>query len=103
MSPNGLRDFLRGATPRSPTRAKLERWLAEQGNVTRPPNMGQFDRLLNQLAVDLSPNQKAQFGRAIGLLLMESYETRQLAPPRWVRSLLRHYPSSQAKAASEVA
>lgn len=91
MSPNGLRDFLQGATPRSATRAKLERWLADQGTETRPPNVGQFVHLLNQLAVDLSPDQKTQFGRAIGQLLVESYETRRLSAPRWVQALLRHY------------
>jgi transcriptional regulator with XRE-family HTH domain len=103
MSPNGLRDFLRGATPRTSSRAKLERWLAEQGQVTRPPNVGQFIRLLNYLAADLSPHQKTQFGRAIGQLLVESYETRRLAPPRWVQSLLRHYRSPGAKDVTEVA
>jgi len=103
MSPNGLRDFLRGALPRSATRGKLERWLADQGQVTRPPNLGQFIRLLNHLAVDLSPDQKKQFGRAIGELLVESYETRRLAPPRWVQTLMRHYRPTRGRAASEVA
>ncbi len=103
MSPNGVRDFLLGASPRGPTRAKLEQWLAEQGKVTRPPNVGQFIRLLNHVAVDLSPVQKTRFGRAIGQLLVESYESRRLAPPRWVQSLLRHYPLPTAKSASEVA
>ena len=103
VSPNGLRYFLLGAMPRGPTRAKLERWLASQGNVTRPPNVGQFVRLLNQLAVDLSPGQKAQFGRTIAALLIESYEVRRLAPPRWVETLLRHYRPPRGKAASEVA
>ena len=103
MSPNGLRDFLAGAIPRTTTRAKLERWLGAQGIVTRPPNVGQFVRLLNQLAVDLSPAQGAQFGRAIAELLVESYEARRLAPPRWVQQLLRHYRPARGKAASEVA
>lgn len=103
MSPNGLRDFLLGAAPRNSTRAKLELWLAAQGQVTRPPNVGQFIRLLNHLAVDLSPAQTTDFGRAIGRLLMESYETRRLTPPRWVQSLLRHYQPAGAKDATEVA
>ena len=103
MSPNGLRDFLLGARPRTSTRAKLERWLAGQGQVTRPPNVGQFIRLLNHLAVDLSPDQKTYFGRSIGQLLVESYESRRLAPPRWVQSLLRHYRQPRVRGASEVA
>src|SRR5205085_8613903 len=70
MSPNGLRDFLRGATPRSSTRGKLERWLAAQGQVTRPPNVGQFVRLLAELSSDLSPQQTEQLGREIAALLV---------------------------------
>lgn len=103
MSPNGLRHFLRGAIPRSATRVKLERWLAGQGKVTRPPNLGQFVRLLNDLAVDLSPAQTLELGRALAELLVQSYEARRLSPPRWVRDLLRHYRTGRGKAASEVA
>src|SRR2546422_11552200 len=62
MSPNGLRGFLHGAVPRSVTRIRLERWLAVQGKVTRPPNVGQFVRLLNELSVDFPPAHK--IGRA---------------------------------------
>src|SRR5881409_495706 len=103
VSPNGLRDFLRGSSPRCATRTRLEGWLAAQSTVTRPPNVGQFVRLLNELAVDLSPEQTVQLGRAIAALLVESYETRRLAPPRWVQDLLRHYRARRGKAASEVA
>jgi transcriptional regulator with XRE-family HTH domain len=103
MSPNGLRHFLQGAMPRSATRVKLERWLAGQGKVTRPPNLGQFVRLLNDLAVDLSPAQTLELGRALAELLVRSYEARRLSPPRWVRDLLRHYRTGRGRAASEVA
>jgi hypothetical protein len=103
MSPNGLRNIFQGAVPRSATRIKLERWLAAQGQVTRPPNVGQFVRLLNVLAVDLSPAQTLELGRALADLLVESYEVRRLSPPRWVQELQRHYRARRAKAASEVA
>ena len=103
MSPNGVRDFLRGATPRSSTRGKLERWLAAQGRVTRPPNVGQFVRLLAELSSDLSPRQTEQLGREIAALLVRSYEARRLSPPRWVQDLLRHYHPRRRKAAGEVA
>jgi len=46
MSPNGVRDFVQGAMPRGATRLKLERWLVSQGRIARPPNVGQFVRLL---------------------------------------------------------
>ena len=98
MSPNGLRDFLRGAVPRSPTRAKLERWLAGRGRVSRPPNIGQFVRLLNELSGDLSPKQTIQMGRQVADLLVESYTARSLAPPTWVHDLRRHYESPGAPA-----
>ena len=103
ISPNGLRHFLGGAAPRSATRVKLECWLAAQGKVTRPPNLGQFIRLLNELSVDLTPAQALELGRALAELLVQSYEVRRLSPPRWVRDLLRHYRTRGGKAASEVA
>ena len=103
MSPNGLRYVLQGAIPRSATRIKLERWLAGQGKVTRPPNLGQFVRLLNELSVDLSPAQTLELGRALAELLVQSYEGRRLSPPRWVQDLLRHYRTRRSKSASEVA
>src|SRR5438045_5754379 len=89
ISPNGLRNFLNGSAPRSATRAKLERWLAEQGRTSRPPNVGQLVRLLNELSGDLAPHPTSQLGRDIARLLAEAYETRRLAPPRWVQELLR--------------
>src|SRR2546430_8574791 len=45
ISPNGLRNFLNGSAPRSATRAKLERWLADQGRTSRPPKDRKSTRL----------------------------------------------------------
>src|SRR5437899_12715171 len=66
MSPNGVRDFLQGAIPRSATRVKLERWPPTRCKVTSPPNVGQFVRLLTELSVDLSPGQTPELGRELG-------------------------------------
>src|SRR5712691_10166842 len=101
ISPNGLRNFLNGSAPRSATRAKLERWLAGQQRVTRPPNVGQLIRLLGELSGDLSPQQTAHLGRNIAGLLAGAYEAGRLGPPRWVQELLRHYGQGRAKSASE--
>lgn len=98
LSPNGVRNFLNGSEPRSATRTKLERWLAGQGRVTRPPNVAQLVRLLGELSGDLSPQQTMALGRDIGALLAEAYEVRRLAAPRWVHDLLRHY-GREAKSA----
>src|SRR6266571_1002550 len=91
ISPNGLRNFLNGSAPRSATRAKLERWLASQQRVTRPPNVGQLVRLLDELSGDLTPQQTMRLGREIAGLLAAEYETRRLSPPRWVQQLLQQY------------
>ena len=103
ISPNGLRNFLNGSAPRSGTRVKFERWLAGRQRVSRPPNVGQLVRLLNELSGDLAPHQTTQLGREIARLLAEAYEARRLAPPRWVQDLVRQYRGARAKSAGEVA
>src|SRR6266540_829244 len=84
ISPNGLRNFVNGAAPRSSTRVTLERWLAAQHRVSRPPNIGQFVRLLGELAGDLSPQQTLALGREVAQLVAGAYEQRRLSPPSWV-------------------
>src|SRR2546425_8520529 len=75
------RNFLNGSVPRSATRAKLERWLADQQHVSRPPNVGQLVRLLNELAGDLSTQQTAMLAGDIAGPVAHTYETRPLFPP----------------------
>lgn len=88
-SPNGLRNFLNGASPRLATRGKLEQWLARQTTSSRPPALGQLVRLMNEIAADLSPQQATALGRSISALLETAYEERRLSPPKWVRELAR--------------
>src|SRR5438093_12402443 len=83
VSPNGLRNFINGSAPRSATRAKLERWLADRDRVTRPPNAGQLPARLNELTVDLSPHQTTHLVRDIYALLSQVYESRNWSTPRW--------------------
>jgi hypothetical protein len=101
ISPNGLRNFLNGAAPRSATRVKLERWLAVQHRVSRPPNVGQFVRLVSELAGDLTPQQTLALGREVARILGEAYEERRLSPPRWVKELAKRFRS--ARSVSDVA
>src|SRR2546423_9726650 len=82
ISPNGLRNFLNGSAPRSATRAKLERWLPDQGPTSRPPNVGQLVRLLNELSGALAPHQTGHLRRGVARLLAVASEARPLAPPR---------------------
>ena len=101
ISPNGLRNFVSGAAPRSSTRVRLERWLAAQHRVSRPPNVGQFVRLVSELAADLSPQQTLALGREVAQILGEAYEERRLSPPRWVKELAKRFRS--ARRVSDVA
>src|SRR2546425_11674947 len=77
------RNFLNGSVPRSATRAKLERWLADQQHVSRPPNVGQLVRLLNELAGGLSTPQTAMLAGDIAGVLPHAEETPPLVPPPW--------------------
>jgi transcriptional regulator with XRE-family HTH domain len=104
VSPNGLRNFLKGSVPHPATRAKLERWLSARGRGHRPPSIGLLIRLVGELAIDLSPGQAAQLGRDIAELLARAYEARRLGPPRWVLDLVRHHrPPRGRKSESVVA
>lgn len=103
VSPNGLRNFLKGSVPHPATRAKFERWLAVRGRGSRPPSIGQLVRLVSELAAELSPGQAAQLGRDIGDLLARAYEVRRQGAPRWVVELVRHYRPRNRKSASDVA
>ncbi len=96
LSPNGLRNFLGGSTPRSATRVKLEQWLAAQHRVSRPPNVGQLVRLLGEVAGDLAPQQVLALGGDVAELLAARYEERRLSPPRWVQELLRRFRPARA-------
>ena len=103
LSPNGLRNFLNGSAPRSSTRVKLERWLAAQHRVSRPPNVGQVVRLLRELAGDLSPQQTLVLGRELAQLVTAAYEERRLSPPSWVRDLAKRFRSGRRASVSDVA
>ncbi len=103
ISPNGLRNFVNGAAPRSCTRVLLERWLAAQHRVSRPPNVGQFVRLLGELAGDLSPQQTLALGREVAQLVAAAYEQRRLSPPAWVRDLAKRFRSTRRAGVSDVA
>lgn len=91
LSPNALRNFLAGAEPRAMTRAKLERWLATRRTSERQPRIGDLVRLIGELAGELSPAQAAALGRETARFLLDAYQARRIAPPRWVRELASHY------------
>ena len=97
ISPNGLRNFLNGAAPRSSTRGKIERWVAARGTTGRPPTVGHLVRLLGEIGTDLPPRQASALGRGVAELLVAAYESRRMPPPRWVRELAGHYGAPRPK------
>jgi hypothetical protein len=96
LSPNGLRNFLKGSTPRSATRVKLEHWLAAQHRVSRPPNVGQLVRLLREVAGDLAPQQVLSLGRDLAAMISSRYEERRLSPPRWLQEFVKRVRPARA-------
>lgn len=91
VSPNALRNFVRGAQPRVTTRARLERWLAGRAGAASPASVSTIVRLLGEVSPDLSPRETAVIGRDLTESLLAAYHRRRLPPPRWVRELARHY------------
>lgn len=91
LSPNALRNFLRGAVPRMRTRVRIERWVATRAGSPTGPEPAAFARLLSELAPDLPASEANRLGREVSRLLLNAYRRRQMPPPRWVRELVRHY------------
>lgn len=94
MSPNALRNFVRGARPRAITRSRLERWLATRPTEAPGPSLAAFVRLLGGVTPDLPPRDAATLGREVSQLLLDAYQRRHMPTPRWVREVARHYGSS---------
>lgn len=95
MSPNAIRNFLRGATPRRATRVRLERWLASRPTPGRGPSLQGFIRLMGEVTTGLPQKEAAAIGGEVSRMLLGAYQRQQLPPPRWVRELARHYSGRQ--------
>jgi hypothetical protein len=93
LSPNALRNFVRGAEPRATTRHRLERWLADRPGAAPGPSLSNFVQLLENITPDLPAREAAALGREMSELLLDAYRRRQIPPPRWVREVARHYGS----------
>ena len=66
ISPNGLRNSINGAVARPATCLKLKRWIARGNLKSRMPTEGRFIKLLNEVAVDLTPRNAAALDRGYG-------------------------------------
>ena len=96
ISPNALRNFVRGATPRLTTRVRLGRWLAGRAPPEESASVSTIVRLLGEVSPDLSPRETAAIGRDLAESILSAYQRRRLPPPRWVRELARQYRLDRA-------
>lgn len=93
MSPTGLRKFLEGSSPYTPTRRKLERWYvreaaAHQGDVSHEAAVA----ALRVLVQDLPPARRRPAAEALLGALEHAYEGARLTAPEWLRALRQHLP-----------
>lgn len=95
LSPNALKNFLRGASPRLTTRARLERWLLSRPGTRRPLGVQRFLRLVGELAPDLPSAEAKALGRELSRLVLDAYQRHRVPPPRWVRELVQHYSTGR--------
>lgn len=91
LSPNALRNFVRGAEPRRATRVRLERWIATRPQPDRGPSLARFLDLLGALTPELPAAETRAIARHLTDDLVDAYRRMRLPPPRWVRELARHY------------
>ena len=91
ISPNGLRNFVAGASPRLTTRRRFERWLASRPNPSGGPSVGRFLELVEGLSPDLAPRDARAIARHLTEDLVDAYHRTDRPLPRWVRELASHY------------
>jgi hypothetical protein len=91
MSPNAVRNFIRGAEPRTRTRARIERWVAGRPAEGQGAGVAAFTRLIAEATPELPPRDASVIGRELAQAISEAYQRHRLPPPRWVRELTRHY------------
>lgn len=91
LSPNALRNFISGSSPRRTSRVQMERWLARRPSREPRPTLSRFLTLMDDLTPDLPQREAVTLGRDMSRLLLAAYERRRLPPPRWVKELARHY------------
>lgn len=88
LSPSGLRKFLDGANPYSPTELKLQRWYVRE---TRPDygsalTAAGAENALRILTQDIPSSRRDEVVERIHRVLLEEYEQEGRRPPEWLRS-----------------
>jgi hypothetical protein len=89
VSPSGLHYFLRGGSPYSPTRHKLERWYVREAPAPYEGlSAGAVRALLSAMVQDLPPSARRPAMDAILAATAAAYRARGVVPPGWLTTLL---------------
>lgn len=91
MSPTGLKKFLQGTAPYSPTLHRLRNWYIrsradEEGHV----DMADASAALSVLLHDLAPGARSEVAHRILESLGDGYVTSGKAHPSWLPGMLSH-------------
>lgn len=97
MSPTGLKKFLLGTAPYSPTLRRLRKWYLQHAAVpTGEVTYQDASAALLVLTHDLSPDPKRQATDCILDCLTAAYEASGRSRPRWIAELRAEYGTRRA-------
>lgn len=99
MSPSGLKKFLDGAAPYTPTLRRLRQWYLQYGAV----RLGEVEAAdassaLSVLLHDLSPDTRRGLARSILEQLGSAYEASGKPVPAWLPEMLAAGPPAEIEA-----
>ncbi|HEX2080499.1 MAG TPA: hypothetical protein VHG08_22540 [Longimicrobium sp.] len=103
MSPSGLKKFLEGAAPYSPTRRRLHRWYVQHSGVQHGQvEFPEANAALHVLVHDLTPDSRRRTASRMIECLRLGYRESGKAAPKWVSELREtngnHLPAGEAEA-----
>lgn len=89
MSPSGLRKFLDGAAPYSPTMRRLRQWYLQYGaDQTGEVSADEASAALKVLVHDLSPGARRDTAASILEQLGRAYEASGKPRPEWLMEMI---------------
>lgn len=88
LSPTGLTQFLDGAVPYRPVRAKLHRWWKEHGHrPLEPVSPEQAQAAVDDLLGPLPAAEAERLKRRLLEIVAAAHDAAELPPPGWLATL----------------
>ena len=101
MSASGLKKFLEGAAPYSPTRRRLRRWYVQHSGVQHDHvEFPEADAALRVLVHDLTPDSRRRTASRMVECLRLGYEESGKPLPGWISELVRD-PEPEPRSSEE--